>query len=80
MIEVLSTKYGIPTDLLIYRSGIMGVPITFMTKFNPTQFEILGKIDAGEITQYNLAVPKIDGKSIYKRIAIRRKKATKNEN
>ena len=50
----------------------MGVPITFMTKHNPSQFEILGKIDAGEISEYNLAVPVINGKSKYKRIAVRR--------
>lgn len=51
----------------------MGVPITFMAKHNPDQFEIIGKIDSGEITKYNLANPKINGKTVYKRIAIRRK-------
>lgn len=53
--------------------GIMGVPITFMQYYNPNQFEIIGKIDAGEITEYNLAKPIINGKAKYKRIAIRRK-------
>lgn len=53
--------------------GIIGVPITFMQYYNPDQFEIVGKIDAGEITEYNLANPIINGKSKYKRIAIRRK-------
>jgi len=53
--------------------GIMGVPITFMQYYNPDQFEIIGKIDTGEINEYNLANPKVNGKALYKRIAIRRK-------
>ena len=32
---------AIPSDY----DGIMGVPITFMTKYNPDQFEILGNLD-----------------------------------
>lgn len=53
--------------------GIMGVPITFMQYYNPDQFEIIGKIDTGGISEYNLANPKVSGKSMYKRIAIRRR-------
>lgn len=65
---------NIPESEITYCSGIMGVPITFMQYYNPDQFEILGKIDAGEITEYNLAKPIVNGKRIYKRIAIRRKR------
>ena len=72
MKDILSSEYNIPENKIIYRSGIMGVPITFMTKHNPTQFEIIGKIDAGELTEYNLGRPVINGTSKYKRIAIRR--------
>ena len=43
-----------------------------MTKHNPAQFEIIGKIDAGELTEFNLGRPVINGVSKYKRIAIRR--------
>lgn len=67
-IEV-SRTLDIPCDFY----GIMGVPITFMQYYNPVQFEIVGKIDTGEITEYNLANPKVNGKALYKRIAIRRK-------
>lgn len=67
-IEV-SRTIDIPCDYY----GVMGVPITFMDKYSPNQFEILGKIDAGEITIYNLARPIVNGKALYKRIAIRRK-------
>ena len=39
-IEVSKTK-DIPLDF----SGAMGVPITFLDKYNPNQFEILGITD-----------------------------------
>ena len=68
-IEVSKTA-DIPVDYF----GVMGVPITFLDKYCPNQFEILGKIDTGKIDEYNLANPIINGKMIYKRIAIRRRR------
>ncbi len=68
---------------------IMGVPITFLDKYNPGQFEIIGgttndsssgpTIDCGHngkcIPQCrNHKVPVIDGKALYKRIFIKHKK------
>ncbi|MCD8282216.1 MAG: adenine-specific methyltransferase EcoRI family protein [Prevotella sp.] len=41
----------------------MGVPITFLDKYCPEQFEILG---------YTERTPVIAGKNLYKRILIRR--------
>lgn len=67
-IEVSKTA-EIPRDWF----GVMGVPITFLDKYNPAQFEIVGKIDSGAIDSYNLANPIVNGKSKYKRIAIRRR-------
>lgn len=53
--------------------GVMGVPITFMDKYNPDQFEI--------INTSTIAMPKgapyINGKRIYERILIRNKKPQK---
>ena len=49
--------------------GVMGVPITFMDKYNPDQFEI---IDTSTIAMPKGA-PYIAGKRIYERILIRRK-------
>ena len=43
--------------------GIMGVPITFLDKYNPSQFEIVGCANN----------PIIKGKLIYKRLLIKRK-------
>ncbi len=60
----------IPKDYL----GVMGVPITFLDKYNPDQFEILGidrYIEDNPNPGYRF---KINGKEVYARILIRRKK------
>ena len=44
-------------------NGVMGVPITFLGKYNPSQFEIVGCANN----------PIIKGKLIYKRLLIKRK-------
>lgn len=67
-IEVPFTD-AIPSDY----DGIMGVPITFLDKYNPEQFEIVGEFNHGKDGEFDLALPTIEGKSVYKRIAIRRK-------
>ena len=55
-------------------NGVMGVPITFLDKYNPEQFEILGLANSarylGNYPYYTI----IDGKKIYNRILIRRRK------
>ena len=49
--------------------GMMGVPITFLDKYNPEQFEIIGN-------EYDLNIPKgrgyINGKRMYSRIFIKK--------
>ena len=62
---------------------IMGVPITFLDKYNPEQFEIVGRADANianENCAYHLdgfkdkgGAPLVKGKFVYKRILIKRK-------
>lgn len=54
-------------------SGLMAVPITFLHKYDPDQFAIVGKIDDGRIDGHNLAKPIIGGKVGYKRVAIKRR-------
>lgn len=70
-LDAIDVKFfkDIPCDYY----GIMGVPISGLNKISPDQFEILGKIDSGEIDKYNLGHPDINGRHGYKRIAIRRK-------
>ena len=58
----------IPVDY----NGIMGVPISFMSKYNPEQFEIVGEFNHGSDNIFDLAKPIINGKELYPRIAIRR--------
>ncbi|GHT20857.1 putative adenine-specific methylase [Planctomycetales bacterium] len=60
--------------------GVMGVPITFLDKYNPDQFEILAKTNskdhAGEYLIGNDPTAMIHGKKLYHRILIRHKKET----
>jgi len=39
------------SDIPMKYEGVMGVPITFLDKYNPDQFEILG-IDGGDMGVY----------------------------
>lgn len=68
-IEIGETK-NIPIDY----EGVMGVPITFMDKYNPEQFEIIGKMSTTSIDEYNFGYPYINGKKKFARILIKNKK------
>ena len=50
-------------DLPMDYDGIIGVPITYLFKHNPTQFKIVGYTNS----------PKIDNKAIYKRLLIQKR-------
>lgn len=72
-IEIPFTN-AIPSDY----EDVMGVPITFLDKYNPGQFEIIGcSYDYGRPDGWdkniNMSVT-INGKAIYKRILIKLKK------
>ena len=62
------------TDIPMDWDGTMGVPITFLDKYNPDQFEIVG-MDRPLITDLNGKQSRfrIRGKEIYARIIIRNK-------
>lgn len=61
---------NIPCDY----DGVMGVPISFLGKHNPDQFEIIGEANHGSDNQYDLFKPIVNGKELFPRILIRRKK------
>ena len=61
---------NIPCDY----DGIMGVPISFLGKHNPNQFEIIGEANHGSDNKYDLFKPIVNGKELFPRILIRRKK------
>lgn len=75
-IEVGKTA-EIPCDY----NGVMAVPITFIDKYNPDQFDILGATESEGKGFSNglwdessgIAQPLLNGKKLYKRIFIRRK-------
>jgi hypothetical protein len=58
-------------------AGAMGVPITFLDKYNPDQFEILWNLGSYAPDGYSLSSAIfINGKKIFKRIVIKNKKLT----
>ena len=69
-------------DIPMDYEGCMGVPITFMDKYNPDQFEIVGLIAGnikgltGMISSSGKDGPYIDGKLRYGRIIIKNKKVS----
>jgi len=71
-IEVSKTN-DIPMDY----DGIMGVPITFMNKYNPDQFEILGDYRYHDGCDTANDINYLDGVQTFKRILIRHKKIRK---
>jgi hypothetical protein len=68
-IEV-SRVVNIPSDF----DGVMGVPITFIDKYNPDQFEILGDSRYHDGSDVANDINFINGKGLYRRVLIRRKK------
>lgn len=67
----VSRVVNIPSDYY----GVMGVPITFLDKYNPNQFEILGLDDPNLVyPNWRGRGPDLNGKTIYRRVMVRRKK------
>lgn len=62
------------TDIPKDYTGIMGVPVTFLDKYNPDQFEIVGQMVTTKIDEFNHGYPYIKGEKIYARILIKIKK------
>ncbi len=81
-IEVSKTQ-DIPLDY----DGAMGVPITFLTKYNPDQFEIIGATESeGKGFSSGLWMPEsgiaqaaINGRRVYKRLFIRNRNPLASE-
>ncbi len=75
-------EVGKYTDIPCDYNGAMGVPITFLDKYNPLQFEIIWTTDRGGdgfLEEYKKPWPRYDapvlnGKALYTRIFIRKKK------
>ena len=67
-------------DIPVDYDGVMGVPITFMDKYNPDQFVILGATESegkgfsGDLWRGGTAQAMANGQRVYKRIFIQRRK------
>lgn len=66
------------TDIPMDYDGVMGVPVTFLDKYCPIQFEIVGLMSGGKgenLTNGNDGRAKfyVNGKGVYARVLIRRK-------
>ena len=66
------------SDIPMDFAGAMGVPITFLDKYNPQQFEIMG-IDRVLVEELTGKVSRfrIDGNEIYARVVVKNKKIKK---
>ena len=60
------------------KNPIWGVPISFLDKYNPEQFEIVGQMANTNITDTNFGYPFVNGKKKYARILIKKKNENKN--
>lgn len=69
--DAIDVKYvsAIPEDY----DGVMGVPITFLDKYNPEQFEIIGQMANTHVDENNMGYPFVNGKKMYARIIVKRK-------
>ena len=65
-IEVPFTD-AIPADY----KGAMGVPISFLDKYCPEQFEILGEMVSTTVDSHNFGYPYVNGKKLFARILIK---------
>jgi len=59
------------TDIPLHYYGYMGVPITFVDKYNPEQFDIIGQTGVDIVLKKGR--PYINGKRMYTRLIIQRK-------
>lgn len=62
------------TEIPMDYDGIMGVPITYLKYHNESQFEIVGEANHGSDNEFDLFKPKVNGKELFKRILIKRRK------
>mgnify|MGYP002626922901 CR=1 FL=1 len=74
--DALEVPYtdSIPSDF----DGVMGVPISFMDKYCPEQFEIVGVANHGKDNEYDLFAPLVNNKQVFKRILVKLKNPLKN--
>lgn len=66
-------EVGRTCDIPCDYAGVMGVPITFLDKYCPQQFEIIGIMASTQVTTFNFGYPYLRKKKKYARVLIRNK-------
>jgi hypothetical protein len=59
-------------DIPIDVNSILAVPLTFLDKYNPSQFQLIGLMASTTINDFNFGYPFINGKKKYARILIKK--------
>lgn len=80
--QAVAALAGIPVERVPY-SDVMGVPITFLDKYNPEQFEIVGATESEGrgfsrglwVEDSRMAQATVRGRRVYKRLFIHPKTA-----
>lgn len=62
------------TDIPKDYSGVMGVPITIINRYNAEQLEIVGEANHGSDNEFDLFKPTINGRLLFKRILVKNRK------
>ena len=65
-------------DCPVLSSGVIGVPISFLDKWSPDQFELLGIANSARWIGHE-CITIINGRNVYNRLLIRRKEAPKTK-
>ena len=71
----VKTLADIPYDY----DGIMGVPVTILSRYNSEQFEIVGEANHGSDGDHDLFRPTVNGRILFKRILIRNRMCIKEK-
>ena len=61
------------TEIPFDYDGVMGVPLTFVDKYNPEQFEIVGQMATTKVDEFNFGYPFINGQKKYARLLIKQR-------
>lgn len=78
--QVMDTNGVMKKYKIKIKNPVMGVPISFLDKYCPTQFEIVGQLNVGCFMDNNgwqgsnsKNMLSVNGKTAYKRVLIRRR-------
>ncbi|MCR4564491.1 MAG: adenine-specific methyltransferase EcoRI family protein [Bacteroidales bacterium] len=75
--DYIIESFGFKSEEVLIISGVMGVPISFLDKYCPEQFEILGYCASHGVLPKGIPneSPYLNGKWVYNRILIRNKQS-----